>query len=73
MIAPILPNAEGLVAQLRGKIDNVLIDRMNYHYADWVYRKHGLEHANTDRFFAQKKTELANALNQEGMAHQFLY
>jgi DNA repair photolyase len=73
MIAPILPNAEGLVAQLRGKIDNVLIDRMNYHYADGIYRTHGLEHANTDGFFAQKKTELANALRREGMSHRFLF
>ena len=34
MIAPLLPGAEGLVAELRGKVDYVLIDRMNYHNAD---------------------------------------
>ncbi len=39
MIAPVLPGAEGLAELLEGKIDYVLIDRMNYHYADWVYRK----------------------------------
>jgi DNA repair photolyase len=37
MIAPMLPKAEELVAMLRGKVDYVLIDRMNYHYSDWVY------------------------------------
>ncbi|MCL0076852.1 radical SAM protein [Dehalococcoidia bacterium] len=37
MIAPMLPQAEELAASLRGKVDYVLIDRMNYHYADWVY------------------------------------
>src|SRR5512136_2024348 len=37
MIAPVLPGAEGLAALLRGKIDYVLIDRMNYHYADRLY------------------------------------
>lgn len=42
MIAPVLPGAEGLAALLNGKIDYILIDRMNYHYADHVYREHGL-------------------------------
>ena len=43
MVAPVLPGAEGLAELLKGKIDYVIIDRMNYHYADWVYRKYGLE------------------------------
>ena len=43
MIAPMLPEAEGLVDILFNKVDYVLIDRMNYHYADWVYRKYQLE------------------------------
>jgi DNA repair photolyase len=37
MIAPVLPGAEGLAGLLTGKVDYVLIDRMNYHYADWIY------------------------------------
>ncbi|MGB9778386.1 MAG: SPL family radical SAM protein, partial [Candidatus Bathyarchaeales archaeon] len=45
MIAPLLPRAEGLVEEFVGKVDYVLIDRMNYHYADWVYKKFGLEYA----------------------------
>ena len=48
MIAPVLPGAEGLAGLLKGKIDYVLIDRMNYHYADRVYRKYGLEDKLTD-------------------------
>ncbi|MCJ7769753.1 MAG: hypothetical protein MUO92_04715 [Dehalococcoidales bacterium] len=43
MIAPMLPQVEGLVDLLKGKVERVLIDRMNYHYADWVYRKYQLE------------------------------
>ena len=43
MIAPMLPEAEGLVDILFNKVDYVLTDRMNYHYADWVYRKYQLE------------------------------
>jgi DNA repair photolyase len=42
MVAPVLPGADGLAQLLKGKIDYLLIDRMNYHYADWVYRKYGL-------------------------------
>jgi DNA repair photolyase len=51
MVAPVLPGAEGLVELLKGKIDYVLIDRMNYHYADWVYRKYGREDKLSDDFF----------------------
>ena len=34
MIAPMLPKAEGLAVELRGKVDYALIDRMNYHNSD---------------------------------------
>ena len=73
MIAPILPKAQDLVMQLSGKADYVLIDRMNYHYADWVYRRYKLEYAMTDSFFTRKKTELANACEKEGIPHQLLF
>jgi DNA repair photolyase len=73
MIAPMLPKAEGLANELRGKVDSVLIDRMNYHYADWVYRKHKLEYAMTENFFTQKKIELANAFRKEGVPYRLLF
>lgn len=61
MIAPMLPKAEGLAEDLAGKVDYILIDRMNYHYGDWVYKKHGLENAMSDEFFIRKSRELASA------------
>ncbi len=73
MIAPILPKAEGLAKQLRGKIDYVLIDRMNYHYADWVYRKYNLTHAVTEAFFSQKKIELAELFEKNEISCQVLF
>jgi len=73
MIAPLLPKAEGLVAQLCGKVDYVLIDRMNYHYADRVYSRYKLEYAMTNDFFAKKKIELANAFKKEGISYQMLF
>src|SRR5512137_98268 len=42
MIAPMLPGAEDLPDLLQGKVDRILLDRMNYSHADWVYRKHNL-------------------------------
>jgi DNA repair photolyase len=60
MIAPVLPGAEGLAELLKGKIDYVLIDRMNYHYADRVYRKYGLEDALTDDFFDRMRQALVS-------------
>ncbi|MEM3072600.1 MAG: radical SAM protein [Candidatus Bathyarchaeia archaeon] len=73
MIAPLLPGAEGLVDEISGKVDRVLIDRMNYHYADWVYRKHGLEQAMSEEFFEEKKLGIANALRKRGIACELLF
>jgi DNA repair photolyase len=61
MIAPLLPKAEGLVNELEGKVDYVLIDRLNYHYSDWVYKENDLENAMSNSFFSQKTIELADA------------
>jgi len=73
MIAPLLPGAEGLPAMLDSKVDEVLIDRMNYHYADWAYRKHGLEGALSDGFFYSTARELAAAFAAQGIACQILF
>jgi DNA repair photolyase len=73
MIAPMLPGAEGLAAQLSGKVDYVLIDRMNYHYGDWVYRKHHLEEAMGYDFFSSKGEELASAFSEQGIDCRILF
>jgi DNA repair photolyase len=51
MIAPLLPGAESLPGLLRGKVDYILIDRMNYGYATWVYRKYQMEDQTSDEYF----------------------
>ncbi|MCL0078858.1 radical SAM protein [Dehalococcoidia bacterium] len=73
MIAPMLPQAEELAASLRGKVDYVLIDRMNYHYADWVYRKHNLESTMGDDIFSLKAKELASAFGTQGIECRLLF
>jgi len=67
MIAPILPGAEALAKALAGKVDYVLVDRMNYNYADWVYRKYGLADKLSDEFFHRTGRELASACEQLGI------
>ncbi len=67
MIAPMLPGAEGLGELLTGRIDYLLMDRMNYHHADRIYRKHGLEDALTDDFFRRAARRLVSACKEAGI------
>ncbi len=73
MIAPILPGAVGLAELLVGKVDYVLVDRMNYSHADWVYRKYGLENARTDDFFQATGGELAFDFKRAGIRCDVLF
>jgi DNA repair photolyase len=73
MIAPMLPKAEELVAVLRGKADYVLIDRMNYHYGDWVYRKYKLEDTMSEDFFSRKSKDLAFAFENQAINCRLLF
>lgn len=60
MIAPILPEAENLVGILAGKVDYIIIDRMNYCHADRIYEKHGWREKNTDKYFSLIRRRIAN-------------
>lgn len=68
MIAPILPGAEALVNALDGTVDHIIVDRMNYHYADWIYRKYGLEDKLSDDFFQMTGRKLADFCRKSGIA-----
>jgi DNA repair photolyase len=67
MIAPILPGAEALAGTLEGKVDYILVDRMNYHYADWVYKKYGLEDKLSDDYFQKTGRDIATACRKLGI------
>jgi len=67
MIAPVLPEAEKLAGLLAGKVEYVIVDRMNYHYADWVYRKHGWDDKRTDEFFRVAGDRIATECGKLGM------
>jgi len=73
MIAPMLPHAEDLSVLLSGKVDYVLIDRMNYHYSDWVYRKCNLDAAMGDDFFFRTGKNLGSAFKKQGINCQVVF
>ena len=67
MLAPILPGCEDLPDLLTGKVDYVILDRMNYHHADWVYRKYEIEDKNTDGYFDLVEQTLRLAFSRLGI------
>ena len=73
MIAPLLPKAEELVPDLVGKVDRVLVDRMNYNYADWVYRKYKLEQSRSESYYNRAGQEICSSFRQQGVECQVLY
>jgi DNA repair photolyase len=68
MIAPMLPGAEELGELLAGKVDYVILDRMNYNHSLWIYRKYHLMEKMGDDFFAHTKHALAEAFSKVGIA-----
>jgi DNA repair photolyase len=73
MIAPLLPGAEGLVDTLKRSVDHVLIDKLNYHYADRVYKKYGIQWAMDEEFFNQKGEELRAGFERAGIPCRKLF
>jgi DNA repair photolyase len=73
MVAPMLPKAEELATSLGGKVAYVLMDRMNYHYGDWVYKKYGLEGTMTGNFFFSQAQELNAAFEKQGIECQVVF
>jgi len=67
MIAPMLPGSESLAEMLVGKVDSVILDRMNYHHADRICRRYGLEDKFTDDFFAQTERILSTEFARVGI------
>jgi DNA repair photolyase len=73
MVAPMLPGADSLVDRLQGKVDYAQINRYNYYYADWAYKKYGMEWAKGDDFFQEKGGQLKAEFENAGISCQKLY
>jgi len=67
MIAPILPEAENLIRMIAGKVDYIIIDRMNYHHADRIYNKHGWKEKNTGEYFDLMKNRMESDCTELGI------
>lgn len=67
LIAPILPEAENLIRMLAGKVNQIIIDRMNYRHANGIYNKHGWGEKNTGEYFDLIKNRIANDCAELGI------
>jgi DNA repair photolyase len=72
MIAPLLPQTEALAGLLEGHVDYVLIDKMNYTYGDWVYKKYKMEDKLSDQYFTRASQELSSVLERQGVDCQIV-
>jgi DNA repair photolyase len=73
MIAPILPEAENLVGLLAGKVDYIIIDRMNYHHADKIYEKHMWKEKKTQEYFDRIGSRIARDCADLGVEYKTAY
>ena len=73
MVAALLPRVNELATSLVGKLDYVLLDRMNYHYGDWLYKRYGLEGNMTDNFFTSQAQGLTAAFEEKGVDCQVVF
>lgn len=74
-IGPLLPgNPEKLIERLSGKVDRVLIDKMNYlSTIKAFYFRMGLEEAAATSFFFEYRKRLITELKKRGMKFEVLF
>jgi DNA repair photolyase len=73
MIAPMLPGAEGLADLLGDRVASVRIDRLNYHYADWVYKSHEFQDFLNPDYFTKTGAAICTALEKKGVKCEMIY
>jgi len=73
MIAPILPEAENLIKMLAGKVDYIIIDRMNYFHANKIYEKHGWSDKNTYEYFKAIGSKIVKDCAESGIECRSVY
>jgi DNA repair photolyase len=73
MIAPLLPGAEGLSDLLINKVESVRIDRLHYHYADWVFKGHQFQDFLKPDYFTKTGQAICTALEKQGVECEMFY
>lgn len=59
---------------LEGMVDCVIVDRMNYHHADWVYAKYGWgDKKSDDGYFRLTGSTIAAECEKQGMDCRVAY
>ena len=74
-VGPLLPgDPEGLISALAGRVDKVLVDRMNYlESVIGLYRELGLSEAATDHFFHEQACRIAREAAKRGLPCEILF
>jgi DNA repair photolyase len=74
-VGPLLPGGpEGIIAALAGRVDKILVDRMNYlETVIGVYRKLGLTEAATDEFFRRQAERISREAARRGLPCEVLF
>jgi DNA repair photolyase len=74
-VGPLLPGGpETLISALSGKVDRILVDRMNYmETVIGLYRKLGLSESATDQFFHEQARRIACEANKHGLPCEILF
>ena len=74
-IGPLLPGGpEGLISALAGRVDRVLVDRMNYlETVIGLYRELGLSEAATDHFFHDQAQRISQEAAKRGLPCEILF
>lgn len=62
-----------MIEELSGKVDRVLIDRLNYFYAHRTYTENNLEWGKEDPFFIQTAEELKEEFEKNDIPVQVLF
>jgi DNA repair photolyase len=73
MIAPILPEAENLVKLLAGRVDYIILDRMNYFHANKIYERHGWRDKNTYEYFKAIGSRMVKECTELGIECRSVY
>jgi DNA repair photolyase len=74
-VGPLLPGGpEGLISALAGRVDKILVDRMNYlETVIGLYRKLGLSEATTDHFFREQARRIAREAAKHDLPCEILF
>lgn len=73
MIAPMLPKNSRLVEALADKVDHVRIDRVNYNYANSLYKEHNMDWAKESSFFNKESNALKSGFDRLGVSSEIIF